>query len=69
MAKNTKKQALLQTRDSNSEPRTERADHQPDTLTRVFPRSINELSPFQRVKRGAECFLAPEILPIRGTVN
>jgi hypothetical protein len=69
MAKTVKNQALLRTRDSDSEPRTERADRKSDTLTRVPTRSNNELSPFQRVKRGAECFLAAEVLPIRGIVN
>lgn len=68
MANNTKSKGLLQTEDSKKETSKEQPRKQKDTILSVN-NSSQELSPFQRAKRGSYCFLAAEVIPIRKTVN
>jgi len=69
MARVKKQPGSLRFRESKSDPRTERPEPKTDTAPRASSRSQSEMSPFQRVKRGTECFLALELIPLKSTVN
>jgi hypothetical protein len=69
MARKVDIKGLLRFRDSKSEPRTEQTKEQNRTSLPMASRAHIELSPFQRVKLAADCFLAAELLPVGRAVN
>ena len=69
MAKRIQLTGLLRFRESKPEPKTERADRKTDTVPKPQNQTPRELPPFQRVRLGSDCYLAAEVIPIRGAVN